>query len=219
MKIMETMDTNYGVLKCKIVETTQIKGENPHFHIHTIADGVHFRVAINLKSEIYPYDVLYSIDYDFQNVLTTKLSNVPLGFYAIGPNVKEEYGLDYIRGNLFDIKNMKPLSHALPGPDNDLNEKIRDITDKSIQNQEAVLYAFGKRWGPMGDEDKYFHFTPSDGIHFVHMNQDMVQCKEDIPNSWQDGGLLVNFLPEDKWAAIFLAFQARWYGNEDTDHI
>lgn len=219
METMETMDTNYGVLKCKIVETTRIKGKTPHFHIHAIADGVHFRVAVNLKSEIYPYDVLYCIDYDYKKELTKKLSNIPFGFYSIGPNVKEEYGLDYIRGNLLDIKDMKPLCDTLPGPDNDLNEKISDIIDKSLQNQEAVLYAFGKHWGPIGNEDKFFNFIPSEGIHFIHMNQDMVKCKENTLNSWQDGGLLINFLPENKWTAIFLAFQARCHGNMDTNDI
>ena len=216
---METMETNYGVLKCKIVETTKIKGETPHFNIHVIADGVHFRVAVNLKSEIPPNELLYFIDYDFQKQITAKLSDIPQGFYAIGPNVKEEYGLDYICGDLLDIKNMQPLSDALPGPDNDLNEKIRDITHRALENQEAVLYVFGKRWGPMEDEDKYFHFTPSNGIHFVHMNLDMVERKEDPHSGWQDGGLLINFLPENKWTAIFLAFQTRWYGNKDTNYI
>lgn len=215
---METMEMNYGVLKCKIVETTHIKEETPHFHIHAIADGVHFRIAVNLKSEIHPYDLLYSIDHDFKKELTTKLSDIPLGFYTIGPNVKEEYGLDYIRGNLFDIKNMKPLSDVLPGPGNDLNEKIHDITTRSLKNKEAVLYAFGKRWGPMGNEDKYFHFTPSDGIHFIHMNQDMVQFEENPANGWNDGGLLINFLPENKWTSIFLAFQARFHGNGEDKH-
>ena len=216
---METLDTNYGVLKCKIVETTQIKGKTPHFHIHAIADGVDFRVAINLKSDIYPYDLLYSIDYDFKHEFTKKLSEIPLGFYAIGPNVKEEYGLDYIRGNMLDIKDMKPLADAVPGPDNDLNEKIRDITHKSLESQEAIWYVFGKKWGPMGNEDEYFHFTPSNGIHFIHMNQDMLECKEPPPNGWQDGGLLINFLPENKWTAIFLAFQVRCHGSNDTNHI
>ena len=218
MGIMEIMDTNYGVLKCKVIETTQTKGKTPHFQIHTIADKVHFRIAVSLKSEICPYDVLYSIDYDFRKDITTKLSKIPLGFYNIGPNVKDEYGLDYIRGNLLDIKNMKPLPDVLPGPDNDLCEKIRDITHKSLQNEETVLYAFGRRWGPMGNDDKYFHFAPSDGIHLIHMNQDMAQCKDDSHSGWQDGGLLVNFLPENKWTAIFLAFQARCHGNEETNH-
>lgn len=209
VKRMEAMDENYGVLKCKIVETTQIKGPTPHFHIHAIADGVHFRVAINIKSQIYPYDVLYFIDHDFQKELTTKLSKLPFGFYTLGQNVKEEYGLDYISGNLLNIKDMKPLPDLLPGPDNDLNEKIRDITHKALQNQQSVLYAFGRRWGPVGSKDKYFHFTPSDGIHFIHMNQDIVHCNNKPTCGWQDGGLIVNFLPENKWTAVFLAFQAR----------
>jgi uncharacterized protein YukJ len=216
---MQTVDTNYGVLKCKIVETTQVKGTTPHFHIHAIADGVHFRVAINIKSENYPYDILYSIDYDFHNEITAKLSKIPFGFYALGPNVKQEYGLDYIRGNLLDIKNMQPLPDLLPGPDNDLNEKIRDITHKALQSQETVVYAFGRRWAQMANKDKYFDFTPSDGIHFVHMNQDRDQSKEGHESSWQDGGLLVNFLPENKWNAIFLAFQVRRHPNEETKHI
>lgn len=213
---MKTIGTNYGVLKCTIIETIPIKGDNPHFHIHAIADGVHFRIAINIKSEICPYDLLYSIDYDFQNELTKKLSEMPLGFYNIGPNVKREYGLDYIRGNLLDIKNMQPLPDVLPGPDNDLNEKIRSITDKALENQKTILYAFGRRWGPVGSKDKYFHFTPSDGIHFIHMNQEINQSGEDSDSSWQDGGLLINFLPEDKWKAIFLAFQAYRHENEYT---
>jgi uncharacterized protein YukJ len=216
---MQTMDASYGVLKCSIVEVTQIKGMTPHFHIHAIADGVHFRIAINTKSDIYPYDVLYYIDSDFKNELTEKLSKFPLGFYAIGPNVKEEYGLDYIRGNLLDIKNMQPLPDVMPGPDNDLNEKIRNITHKALQSKNAILYAFGKRWGPMGSKDKYFDFAPSDGVHFIHMNQCMVQSQENLSDSWQDGGLLVNFLPENKWTAIFLSFQARCHGSEDTNHI
>jgi uncharacterized protein YukJ len=214
---MQTMDVSYGVLKCRIVEVTQIKGMTPHFHIHAIADGVHFRVAINTKSDIYPYEVLYYIDSDFKNELTEKLSSFPFGFYDIGPNVKEEYGLDYIRGNLLDIKKMQPLPDVMPGPDNDLNEKIRNITHKALQSKNAILYAFGKRWGPMGNKDKYFDFTPSDGIHFIHMNQGMVQSQENLSDSWQDGGLLVNFLPENKWTAIFLSFQARCHGSEDAN--
>lgn len=212
------MDISYGLLKCTILETTAIKGDSPHFHIHVIADGIHFRIAINIKSETYPYDLLYYIDDDFQNELTAKLSEIPFGFYPIGPNIKEDYGLDYIRGNLLHIKNMQPLPDVLPGPDNDLNEKIRNITHKVLENPETILYVFGRRWGPEGSKDKYFHFTPSDGIHSIHMNQEINQFQEDPDNSWQDGGLLINFVSEDKWNAIFLAFQAYHNGSEEINN-
>jgi len=212
------MDKSYGLLKCTILETTAIKGDSPHFHIHVIADGMHFRIAINIKSETYPYDLLYYIDDDFQNELTAKLSEIPFGFYPIGPNIKKDYGLDYIRGNLLNIKNMQPLPDVLPGPDNDLNEKIRNITHKVLENPETILYVFGRRWGPAGSKDKYFHFTPSDGIHSIHMNQEIDQFQEDSDSSWQDGGLLINFVSEGKWNAIFLAFQAYHHGNEDDNN-
>ena len=207
---MDTED-NYGVLKYKIIETTGVKGKTPHFHIHGFADGTHYRTSINISSEAPPYDMFYYIDYDFSNALTDKLSQLPLGFNAIGPNIKEELGLDYIRGNLFDISKLQTLPHTLPGPDNDLDEKIRDITHKALRNQNTtLLYSFGKRWGPEGNKDKYFHFSPGDGIDFVHMNQGNSGIHEKANSTWQDGGLLVHFVPENKWTAIFLAFQSQF---------
>lgn len=200
--------SSYGVLKCRILETSQIKGDTPHFHIHTIGDNTHYRVAINIQSEVYPYDVLYYIDYNFQNELTARLSEFPFGFNELGPNIKEDYGLDYLRGKLFSFDKLQPLPGECPGPDNDLNEKIRELTHKALQNQKSILYAFGKRWGPDGNKDKYFHFTPSEGVHFVHMNQGKSAVQENEHNSWEDGGLLFHFLPENRWNAVFLAFQS-----------
>lgn len=199
----------YGILKCRVLETSQVKGKTPHFHIHTIADSIHYRVAINIKSEVYPYDLLYYIDYNFKNALTSKLSEFPFGFYELGPNIKQEFGLDYIRGNFFDLNKFAPLPAECPGPDNDLNEKIRTLTHKALQNQKTILYVFGKKWGPEGRKDKYFHFSPSCGIHFIHMNQANSTIGSNAFNSWEDGALLFHFLPEDNWSAIFLAFQSR----------
>jgi uncharacterized protein YukJ len=210
-------DNNYGVLKCRILETHQVRGNFPHFHIHAIADGIHFRVSINIKSEIRPYDVLYYIKNDFKNDLTAKLTELPYGFNAIGPNIKKDYGIDYIRGNLFDINKLQPLPDKEPGPDNDLDEKIRSITHKALQNQESILYVFGKRWGPKGKKDKYFDFSPGDGIHDIHMNQGNTGVHEKENGTWQDGGLLVHFLPEDYWSALFLAFQTQSFTNNLID--
>ena len=43
---------------------------------------------------------------------------------------------------------MKPLPHAVPGPDNDLNEKIDAYVSRAVQDELATVYAFGERWGP-----------------------------------------------------------------------
>ncbi|MPN27483.1 hypothetical protein SDC9_174917 [bioreactor metagenome] len=50
------------------------------------------------------------------------------------------------------------------------------------------------------------------------MNQEINQFQEDPDNSWQDGGLLINFVSEDKWNAIFLAFQAYHNGSEEINN-
>lgn len=208
-------DDNYGVLKFKILETTGIKGKTPHFHIHGFADGVHYRTSITIRSESTPYEMLYYIDYDFRNKIIDKLSLLPYGFNPVGPNIREELGLDYYRGNLFDINKLAPLPHTLPGPDNDLDEKIRTITHKALQNQKTtVLYSFGKRWGPEGNKDRYFHFTPGDGVDYVHMNQGNTGLHEKTNASWQDGGFLVHFTSENKWIALFLAFQSQFNANK-----
>ena len=205
------MDEEYGVLKCKIVETTGIKGKTPHFHIHGFADGIHYRISVNIQSESPPYDMLYYIDYDFKNIITEKLSLLPFGFNAIGPNIKEELGLDYARGDLFDLSKLTPIPDSLPGNDNDLEEKIRAITHKALQKQQStILYAFGRRWGPVGNKDKYFHFSPGGGLHFLHMNQGNSDLHEKANDTWQDGGLLIHFQEENKWNALFLAFQSQF---------
>jgi uncharacterized protein YukJ len=203
------LQNNYGVLKCSIIETYQISGKSPHFHIHTIADGVHYRVAINIKSQLRPYEVLYFIDYNFQNNLVSKLLELPFGFTIINESVKQDYGLDYKRGNLFNLKDLRPLPDQYPGPNNDLNEKIYEIAHKALNSMEAVFYVFGKRWGPSGIRDKYFKFSPGDGIHDVHMNQGNEGIYEDNNDTWHDGGLIINFIPENLWYAVFFAFQSQ----------
>jgi uncharacterized protein YukJ len=79
--------------------------------------------------------------------------------------------LDYIRGNLFDTTQMKPLPYNLPGPDNDLNELFHKYVDKAISMETSEIYAFGQRWGPENKRDPYFGFRPGNGIHDIHMNQ------------------------------------------------
>jgi len=67
---------------------------------------------------------------------------------------------------------MRPLPFNLPGLDNDLNEKIDSVMQRAVADEEAVVYAFGERWGPENNKkDKYFGFLPGNGIHDIHMNQ------------------------------------------------
>ena len=67
---------------------------------------------------------------------------------------------------------MRPLPFSLPGFDNDLNEKLDRVMQRAVADENALVYAFGERWGPEpGTKDKYFGFLPGNGIHDIHMNQ------------------------------------------------
>ncbi len=123
--------------------------------------------------------------------------------------------LDYIRGNLFDVTKMKLLPCNVPGPDNDLNEILQKYVRKAISMENSEIYAFGQRWGPENKRDQYFGFKPGNGIHDIHMNQgniDNWKCDDGI---WQDGGIIFHFPDEQKWVAIFLAFQSQSFHTDD----
>lgn len=128
--------------------------------------------------------------------------------------------LDFIRGNLFTRTDMRLLPPNLPGPDNDLSERLEHYAGRAIRNQQAVVYAFGERWGPEPTTpDKIFSFLPGNGVHDIHMNQGNVGRFIRDDGVWQDGGLLFHFPGQDQWVAIFLAFQSQaWHTDDVTGH-
>jgi hypothetical protein len=125
---------------------------------------------------------------------------------------------------------MRALAHAIPGPDNDLNEKIDAYVQRAIADQDASIYAFGERWGPEPhSKDKYFGFLPGNGVHDIHMNQGNAARFAKDDGVWQDGGLVIHYpaivdddgmerWPE-QWVALFLAFQSQsWHTDDETGH-
>lgn len=50
----------YGVLKGKVINTMLGSGDSPHYQIHIKDDeGVDYRIAVNIKSQAYPSEVLF----------------------------------------------------------------------------------------------------------------------------------------------------------------
>ena len=132
--------------------------------------------------------------------------------------------LDFIRGNLMQPWELKPLPLSAAGPDNDLNEKIDAYVQRAMSDEDAMIYAFGETWGPENNKaDKYFGFKPGRGIHDIHFNQGNPPGAFAAQNGpWQDGGLILQFPREDQWVAAFLKFQSQaWHsddGDGSTDH-
>jgi uncharacterized protein YukJ len=210
----------YGVLKGRAAGAKREDGDStPHYQVHITSNNQHYRIAVNVKSQASPSELLFLVSDDFQHPLTNGLADLPLGFNPLKSKPGGQ-ALDFIRGNLFNREDMRLLPHNLPGPDNDLSDQLEHYVNRAIREPDALIYAFGQRWGPEPTtKDKVFNFLPGNGIHDIHMNQGNAAPFLGDDGVWQDGGLLVRFPSTDQWVAIFLAFQSQsWHTDDVTGH-
>lgn len=209
----------YGVLKGHIVDRKMERDdETPHFQVRVDDGKHHHRISVNVKSQNPPSELLYLVDEDFNHIITSELGSLSRGFTQLAPGRSPE-SLDFIRGNLFDQTQMQLLPHDVPGPDNDLNEKIDIIIQQAIEDSESTIYAFGATWGPDSGQDKVFGFEPKRGLHDIHMNQGNFGRFKKDNGVWQDGGFLLYLPSRTRWVAVFLAFQSQaWHTHDETGH-
>jgi uncharacterized protein YukJ len=213
----------YGVLVVLVGKAIAARRDNtdntPHYQVQVRAAGTDYRIAVNVKSNEQPSELLYVIKETFNHPILARLADRQEGF-ALLPSQPSGMALDFIRGNLFDRSEMRLLPYNLPGPDNDLSDRIGHYVNRAINEPGALVYAFGQRWGPeQGQRDKIFGFQPGNGIHDIHMNQGNVAAYRDDDGMWQDGGLILRFPSNDQWVAIFLGFQSQaWHTDDATGH-
>jgi uncharacterized protein YukJ len=210
----------YGVLKGSVVDARREDDpDTPHYQVHVHADGMSYRLAVNVKSMLSPSELLFLVDDSFRHPLTAGLPELPHGFTELQRG-SGSLALDFIRGNLFDRLQLRLLPHSLPGPDNDLSDRIEHFVGRARQEQDSEVYAFGERWGPEEDKpDKIFEFVPGNGVHDIHMNQGNHPQFAQDDGVWQDGALIFRFPSTDQWVAIFLAFQSQaWHTDDYTGH-
>jgi uncharacterized protein YukJ len=211
---------HYGVLKGSVVEARREEdADTPHYQVHVNADGTSYRIAVNVKSQMSPSELLFLVDDRFQHPLTAGLPGLPHGFTEL-QREPGSLALDFIRGNLFDRLRLRPLPPNLPGPDNDLSDRVEHYVARASQEDDSEVYAFGERWGPEEDKpDKIFGFLPGIGIHDIHMNQGNDPHFAHDDGVWQDGALVFRFPSTDQWVALFLAFQSQaWHTGDNTGH-
>lgn len=210
----------YGVLVGKATKGEREDGEDtPHYQVEVRSAGVDYRLAVNVKSKGDKPELLYLVADPFEHPILNRLAELAEGFTLV-PSQMGGAALDFVRGNLFDKDEMRTLPHNLPGPSNDLNDRIEHLVARAISEQDAQVFAFGERWGPEADlKDKIFSFKPGNGVHDIHMNQgnDAAYRKDD--GVWQDGGLLFHFPSTRQWVGVFLAFQSQsWHTDDETGH-
>jgi uncharacterized protein YukJ len=215
---------HYGVLKGRVRDGKPERDANdPHYQVLVEAAGTEYRLAVNVRSKFAPHDLLYLMVDDFRHPLTAGLTGLADGFHPL-PNTPGGIAVDFIRGNLFDRQQLRVVPSTGPGANDDLNDRLDLQIRRATTNPDAAVYAFGIRWGPEpGQPDKTFHFDPGNGVHDIHMNQgnpDLPPGQKDFFEEngvWQDGALLLHFAGEQRWVAIFLAFQSQaWHTDDQT---
>lgn len=211
----------YGVLKGSVVDCVpEFEAKSPHYQVQLRAKNVDYRIAVNVKStDPSAAELLFHVDENFRHPITAGLVSLAPGYTPIGSQAGG-LAIDYIRGNVVDRMKMRKIPHDLPGADNDLNEKLDHYVGRAKRNPNITIYAFGSRWGPEGGmRDSVFRFKPGNGIHDIHMNQGSpIDGGHSADNGiYQDGALLIHMAPENRWVAIFLAFQSQaWHTNDRT---
>jgi uncharacterized protein YukJ len=209
----------YGVLKGTVINRVLGTGRNPHYQVHVVDDTTDYRIAVNVQSALSPSDVEYLVDSHFEHPFLAQLGGLQAGWHALeskpgGP------ALDFIRSNLFDPRKMVALPFNIPGPDNDLNEKIDHYILRAMADEEAVIYSFGERWKTEPDKkDKIFGFRPGNGVHDIHMNQANVGRFVEDDGVYQDGAVLLHFPQQEQWVGMFIKFQSQtWHTDDTTGH-
>jgi len=210
---------DYGVLHGRPIDRQLGAGQSPHYQVHLIDDTTDYRIAVNVASAMAPSEVEYLIDPQFSHPILRELIELPLGWHGLESR-PGGVALDFIRTNLFDPRKMVPLPFNVPGPDNDLNEKLDHYVQRALADEQASVFAFGQRWGPeRNKKDKYFGFLPGNGVHDIHMNQGNAGRFTQDDGVYQDGGLLLHFPNQDQWVGVFLKFQSQaWHTDDRTGH-
>lgn len=210
----------YGVLRGRVVDHRFATSANAHFQLHVVdGAGTDFRVAVNVESALEPSELQFVVDSDFRHPILPEVAALQSGWTELERRAGG-VALDFIRGNLFDRSLLRTLPFELPGPDNDLNEKLALYVRRAIADPDATVFAFGERWPTEeGVPDKVFGFLPGNGVHDVHMNQSNVGRFVADDGVWQDGALMLHFPAQEQWVAIFLKFQSQgWHTDDRTGH-
>ena len=193
---------NYGIWVAKPVRVSAERAEqdprSPHIHLYYKEredDSAEFRASINVKSLSQISELVFWFIPNFQHPIVDKLLSLDRGFQQI-PSQAGGVALDYIRGNLMDFRKGRVLPHDLPEERDDIIDYVIPELKAAIERN-ATVYLFGEPYSDM------------QGIHNIHMNQGSAGRFARYNGVWQDGGIIIHFPDESRFAAIFLAFASQ----------
>lgn len=205
----------YGVLKGTVVGHLR-NADDDHYQILVQAGKTLHRIASNVKSSApkAPSTVLFASTTTLPKALTGGLTALEVGYRKLASK-PGGLALDYLRSGIVKTASMKPVPPDAPGADNDLKDLLETAVVKAMKEEGSLIYAFGAKWGPeKGLPDKYFKFSPGNGIHDIHMNQGNAGKYRQDNGTYQDGALVLAY-PGGKWRAFFFAFQSQVFKTDD----
>jgi uncharacterized protein YukJ len=202
---------NYGIWVARPIrvsaERAETDPETPHIHLfYDDGTGGRFdnvrRASINVKSSSALSELVFWTIPDFRHPIVDRLGDLETGFRQVSSR-PGTVALDYIRGNLIDLNAGRVLPHDRPGTHDDIIDFVMPELESAIQRH-ATVYLFGEPYSDM------------QGIHDIHMNQGSQGRFKRYNGVWQDGGIIVHYHQEDRYAAIFLAFASQSVHTDES---
>jgi uncharacterized protein YukJ len=148
-----------------------------------------------VKSKSALSELVFWIIRDFQHPIVDRVKDLNPGFHSI-PSKAGGMALDYIRGNVIELRSGQILPHDKPGAKDDIIDYVMPELEAAI-SRNATIYLFGEP------------YSDNQGIHDIHMNQGSQGEFKKYNGVWQDGGILIHFPDENRWSAMFLAFASQ----------
>lgn len=205
---------NYSVLKGKPVEGRVFPPLNPnrdqpHYHIHVKnSDGSEFDIAVNVLSDD-GSEVLFLVKEGAPKD-EQALDGLDLGITPL--RLGNSLALDYVKQQLVARGEMTALEPS-NRTDTPLAATIDRLIQSAIADDSGLVYAWGSVFGGQ-KANPFWHFSPDDGIHDIHMNQGNPPHHHDADNGIaQDGGISV--FADGKFNTVFLAFQTQSFKTDD----
>ena len=198
---------NYSVLKGD-PGPGKVTGFHPHFRIPVRTDSGSFTIDVNVES-FDNSEVLYAILQDFAPPDAASLLALPEGLTS-APSQPGGFALDYVRENIAGAPMIaRSAMTLLPiGKRGDMQDQVATVVNQAIEDDAGVVYAFGSSYADSDGES---------GIHDIHMNQGNPANNHGQDNGiWQDGALFVYLPSQQRWIAVFIAFQTEtWQTDND----
>ena len=196
---------------------------DPHFQLLLDDGAAPHRVAINVRSQLQPSELLVHIDDDFQHPMTATLAALAPGLLDLGVGgAPHPLALDVLRRPLFPLESLAALPAQVPGAALDLNQALSARLDVAAAHPGSMIYVWGEAWDEPTVRDRVFGFSHGRGVHDVHVNQGNVGRFIVDDGAHQDGALMIQVAASAtrpaRWIAVFLAFQSQAWRTDDAGH-